>query len=88
MPKHQGPDLEADRNMEKYDYIEFMSRMAGESGTDEAKSTGKSGVNGAALKSAPSSPKKAENVKPPVVFGVNGSRSASPVKGSPVKRAS
>jgi len=27
MPKHNGPDMEADRELPKYDYISFMQRM-------------------------------------------------------------
>jgi hypothetical protein len=29
MPKHTGPDMEADRQLPKYDYISFMERMVG-----------------------------------------------------------
>lgn len=29
MPKHTGPDLEVDRHLPKYDYISFMTKMAG-----------------------------------------------------------
>ena len=29
MPKHTGPDMEADRGLPKYDYISFMERMIG-----------------------------------------------------------
>lgn len=32
MPAHNGPDLQEDRDMPKYDYISFMSRMMGEEG--------------------------------------------------------
>lgn len=27
MPRHTGPDMEADRELPKYDYISFMQRM-------------------------------------------------------------
>lgn len=27
MPKHQGPDLLEDRDLEKYDYVTFMENM-------------------------------------------------------------
>jgi hypothetical protein len=29
MPKHTGPDMKADRQLPKYDYISFMERMIG-----------------------------------------------------------
>ena len=29
MPKHTGPDMEADRQLPKYDYISFMDGMVG-----------------------------------------------------------
>ena len=29
LPKHTGPDMEADRHLPKYDYISFMERMIG-----------------------------------------------------------
>lgn len=29
MPKHSGPDMEADRELPKYDYISFMEKMVG-----------------------------------------------------------
>lgn len=32
MPKHEGPDLEADRNLDKYDYIGYMAKMGGDDG--------------------------------------------------------
>jgi hypothetical protein len=37
MPKHSGPDLEADRHLPKYDYISFMERMIG---NDKQESSG------------------------------------------------
>jgi Ca2+ insensitive EF hand len=62
MPKHTGPDLEVDRQVPKYDYIGFMSRMAG--GEDPPPSDGRenrttSVVNGGAGQS----PRK-ENMRP------------------------
>ena len=37
MPKHNGPDMEADRQVPKYDYISFMERMIDE---DKQESSG------------------------------------------------
>lgn len=34
MPKHTGPDMEADRQLPKYDYISFMERMIGDETTE------------------------------------------------------
>jgi hypothetical protein len=37
MPKHNGPDLEVDRHLPKYDYISFMESMMG---NDKQETTG------------------------------------------------
>jgi len=29
MPQHSGPDLQEDRDLEKYDYITFMQKYMG-----------------------------------------------------------
>jgi len=46
MPKHRGPDLEADRNVPKYDYISFMENMINEGKPDSSRL-----VNGAGKES-------------------------------------
>jgi Ca2+ insensitive EF hand len=57
MPKHNGPDLEVDRQVPKYDYIGFMQKMAGgDTSENDRDRTGKAGgVN--------ASPRK-ENLRP------------------------
>lgn len=46
MPKHHGPDLQEDRHLPKYDYIEFMENMAQGGGKAAANSKENDHVNG------------------------------------------
>ena len=48
MPAHSGPDMEADRQLPKYDYISFMERMIG---NDKHESSGP--TNGLGKESKP-----------------------------------
>lgn len=41
MPEHQGPDLQEDRDLPKYDYIKFMDKLI-----DEPETNGHQMVNG------------------------------------------
>ncbi len=34
MPEHSGPDMQADRDLAKYDYIKFMERLIDEPGSN------------------------------------------------------
>ena len=36
MPEHRGPDLREDRDLPKYDYIDFMEKMISGDGGNEA----------------------------------------------------
>ncbi len=55
LPKHNGPDMEADRGRPMYDYISFMEKMIGSENQDHA-----GGINGA-TKENPRSPRKPVN---------------------------
>ncbi|KAK2761144.1 hypothetical protein FQN54_001665 [Arachnomyces sp. PD_36] len=46
MPKHNGPDLQQDRNLPKYDYITFMEKMASNSTEGQDDDDQKSAQNG------------------------------------------
>lgn len=57
MPKHTGPDLEADRQVSKYDYIGFMEKMAGVDGRNDVQRPPATSVRNDGLV-PPSSPRK------------------------------
>lgn len=40
MPEHKGPDMEADRDVPKYDYITFMEKMIGDGKREQARENG------------------------------------------------
>lgn len=68
MPKHTGPDLAEDREVEKYDYVRFMERMMGGNGDENGQQQ--------------SSGQRKENGRPGSrgTYLDGGSRSASPSK--------
>ncbi|KAK4944512.1 alpha-actinin [Elasticomyces elasticus] len=41
MPEHKGPDMEADREVPKYDYISFMQGIAGDGQNDTSSNNGR-----------------------------------------------
>lgn len=43
MPQHQGPDLERDRHIPKYDYISFMEGMIGDGTGDKSRPSSRPG---------------------------------------------
>ncbi|KIW70777.1 hypothetical protein PV04_03018 [Phialophora macrospora] len=53
MPEHTGPDMEADRNVPKYDYITFMQGMMGDGQQRDQSDRGR--ANGA---SSPTTPRR------------------------------
>jgi hypothetical protein len=55
MPAHNGPDMEADRNVPKYDYISFMQGMIGDAQHDSRQANGSGGgrTNGVTTPTTP-----------------------------------
>ena len=55
MPEHTGPDMEADRDVPKYDYISFMQGMIGDAQHDARQSDGadRARTNGATTPTTP-----------------------------------
>ena len=59
MPEHEGPDLEVDRDVAKYDYISFMQGMIGDDGKRKDNQRPQStGANGNMTPKTPTTPKR------------------------------
>lgn len=58
MPKHSGPDMEADRELPKYDYISFMENMIGTDKQDASEDSDASSKENESLQTNGGSPRR------------------------------